>query len=280
MNIGDSVIVIGDLEMVKVHVHTNEPGKALTHALELGELDKLKVENMLEQNRALVAKYEAEKKEQGMLAICSGEGISVIFKDLMVDKIIEGGQTMNPSASDIADAVARINADHVYVLPNNKNIILAAEQAKALIDNKTIHVIPTKNVPQGFAAALAFNPDSKPEENKANMLHSLDNIIAGQVTYAVKNTNVDGFDIKKGDIIGLDNKTLLAKGENTDEVTISLIKALKQNYHDIITLYYGSDIKEEDATALLGKVQESYPECDVDLHYGGQPIYYYLVSLE
>lgn len=280
MDLGDSVIVIGDLEMVKVHVHTNEPGIALTHALELGELEKLKIENMLEQNRTLVAKYESEKKELGMLAICSGDGIAEIFKDLMVDKIIEGGQTMNPSASDIADAVQRINAEHVFVFPNNKNIILAAEQAKALVEKKTIHVIPTKNIPQGFAAALAFNPESKADENTTNMLHAFDNIIAGQVTYAVRNTNIDGFELKKGDIIGLDNKTILAKGEECDDVTISLIKSLKQNYHDIITLYYGSDVKEEDATELVKKVQEAYPECDVDLHYGGQPIYYYLVSLE
>ncbi len=186
MGIGDSVICIGDLEMIKVHVHTNCPGVALTYALELGELDRPKIENMLEQNRALKAKIESEKKDQGMLAICAGEGISEIFKDLFVDRVIEGGQTMNPSASDIATAVQKINADAVFVFPNNKNIILAAEQAKALVENRTIHVIPTKNVPQGFAAALSFSPEASSEENKTNMIHALDNVKAGQVTHAVR----------------------------------------------------------------------------------------------
>ena len=211
MALGDSVICIGDLELVKVHVHTNQPGKALTYALELGELDRPKIENMLEQNRQLKAKMESEKKEMGMLAICTGAGLSDIFRDLSVDRIIEGGQTMNPSASDIADAAKKINAEHIFVFPNNKNIILAAEQAKNLVDNKTLHVIPTKNVPQGFAAALEFNPEASAEENKTNMIHALDNVKAGQVTYAVRNTTLNGFSIKEGDIIGLDDKKILAK---------------------------------------------------------------------
>lgn len=201
MNLGDSVICIGDLEMVKVHVHTNTPGVALTYALELGELDRPKIENMLEQNRQLRAKREAEKKKMGMLAICAGQGLADIFKDLFVDRIIEGGQTMNPSASDIATAAQKINAEHIFVFPNNKNIILAAEQAKALAENRTIHVIPTKNVPQGFAAALEFNPEASAEENKTNMIHAMDNVKAGQVTYAVRNTSMNGFSIKQGDII-------------------------------------------------------------------------------
>ena len=210
MSIGDSVIVIGDLEFVKVHVHTNQPGKALTRGLELGELDKLKIENMLEQNRALMKQFEAEKKPIGMMAVSAGDGISAIFKDLMVDQIIEGGQSMNPSASDIADAVAKVNAENVFVFPNNKNIILAAEQAKSLVENKQIHVIPTKNIPQGFAAALAFNPDLAVDENKANMIHALDTVTVGQVTYAVRNTKLYGFDLKIGDVMGLDNKKILA----------------------------------------------------------------------
>ena len=189
MGLGDSVICIGDLELVKVHVHTNQPGKALSYALELGELERPKIENMLEQNRQLKAKLEAEKKEMGMLAICTGAGLSEIFKDLTVDRIIEGGQTMNPSASDIANAAQKINAEHIFVFPNNKNIILAAEQAKNLVENKTIHVIPTKNVPQGFAAALEFDPEVSAEENKTNMIHALDNVKVGQVTYAVRNTS-------------------------------------------------------------------------------------------
>ena len=280
MNIGDSVICIGDLEMIKVHVHTNSPGVALTYALELGELDRPKIENMLEQNRALKAKREAEKKEQGMLAICAGEGIRDIFKDLFVDRVIEGGQTMNPSASDIATAVQKINAENVFVFPNNKNIILAAEQAKALVDNRTIHVIPTKNVPQGFAAALSFSPEASLEENKTNMIHALDNVKAGQVTHAVRTTNVNGFSITEGDIIGLDDKKILAKSDSIDETVLSLLEKLKEDQHEVITLYYGEGVTEEDAKALSEKVQEAFPDCDVDYHFGGQPVYYYLLSLE
>ena len=280
MGIGDSVICIGDLEMVKVHVHTNSPGVALTYALELGELDRPKIENMLEQNRALKAKIAAEKKDQGMLAICAGEGISEIFKDLFVDRVIEGGQTMNPSASDIATAVQKINADNVFVFPNNKNIILAAEQAKALVDNRIIHVIPTKNVPQGFAAALSFSPGSSAEENKTNMIHAIDNVKAGQVTHAVRTTNVNGFSIKEGDIIGLDDKKILAKGHSVDETVLKLLEKLKDDSHEVITLYYGEGVDEADASALSAKVQEAFHDCDVDFHYGGQPVYYYLLSLE
>ena len=280
MRIGDSVICIGDLELVKVHVHTNNPGQALQYAVELGELDRVKIENMLEQNRALRAKLEAEKKEMGMLAICTGEGIAAIFKDLLVDRVIEGGQTMNPSAEDIASAVQKINAEHVFVFPNNKNIILAAEQAKALVQNRTIHVIPTKNVPQGFAAALAFNSESTAEENKTDMIHAIDNVRAGQVTYAVRSTSVNGFNLKEGDIIGLDDKKILAKGSNVDDTLIHLVERLKDGSHEIITLYYGQDVKEEEAEELAGKLAEKFPDCDVDYHFGGQPIYYYIVSLE
>lgn len=280
MRIGDSVICIGDLELVKVHVHTNNPGQALQYAVELGELDRVKIENMLEQNRALRAKLEAEKKEMGMLAICTGEGIAAIFKDLLVDRVIEGGQTMNPSAEDIASAVQKINAEHVFVFPNNKNIILAAEQAKALVQNRTIHVIPTKNVPQGFAAALAFNSESTAEENKTDMIHAIDNVRAGQVTYAVRSTSVNGFNLKEGDIIGLDDKKILAKGNNVDDTLIHLVERLKDGSHEIITLYYGQDVSEEEAEELAGKLAEKFPDCDVDYHFGGQPIYYYIVSLE
>ena len=279
MTIGDCVIVIGDLEFVKVHVHTNQPGVALTKALELGELDKLKIENMLEQNRALMKKYEEEKKEMGMMAVSAGDGLSSIFKDLMVDAVIEGGQSMNPSASDIADAVQRINAENVFVFPNNKNIILAAEQAKSLVENKTIHVIPTKNIPQGFSAALAFNPDISVDENKANMIHALDTVNVGQVTYAVRNTKLYGFELKVGDIMGLDNKKILATGNDIGLVTIELIEKLRSD-EEIITLYYGQDVKESDAEALRDIVAEKYPDCDVELHYGGQPIYYYYIALE
>ena len=279
MTIGDCVIVIGDLEFVKVHVHTNQPGRALSEALELGELDKLKIENMLEQNRALIKKYEEEKKEMGMMSVSAGDGLTSIFKDLMVDAVIEGGQSMNPSANDIANAVQRINADNVFVFPNNKNIILAAEQAKALVENKTVHVIPTKNIPQGFAAALAFNPELSVNENKTNMIHSLDTVSVGQVTYAVRNTKVNGLDLKVGDIIGLDNKKILAKGNDVSDVVVRLIDKLRSG-EEIITLYYGQDVKEDEAVKLQESIMEKYPECDVELHYGGQPIYYYYIALE
>ena len=280
MGIGDSVICIGDLELVKVHVHTNTPGVALTYALELGELDRLKIENMLEENRALKAKLESEKKEMGMLAICAGQGLADIFKDLLCDRVIEGGQTMNPSAQDIADAVQKINAANVFVFPNNSNVILAAEQAKDLVSNRKVHVIPTKNVPQGFAAALAFNSDGTVPENKTNMTHAIDNVSSGQVTYAVRNTTMNGFKLKEGDIIGLDNKRILAKSDNVVDTTLKLVKSLKNDEHGMITLYYGEGVKEEEAQELADKLAEQYPDCDVDFHFGGQPVYYYMVSLE
>ncbi len=278
--IGDSVICIGDLELVKVHVHTNQPGKALTYALELGELERPKIENMLEQNRQLKAKMEAEKKEMGMLAICTGAGLSEIFKDLFVDRIIEGGQTMNPSANDIANAAQKINAEHVFVFPNNKNIILAAEQAKTLVENKKLHVIPTKNVPQGFAAALEFNPEVSAEENKTNMIHALDNVKVGQVTYAVRNTSLNGFSIKEGDVIGLDDKKILAKSQSLEETVMKLIERMKEDFHQVITLYYGEDINETQAATLCETIAEKYPDCDVDFHNGGQAVYYYIISME
>ncbi len=280
LTIGDCVLVIGDLEFVKVHVHTNNPGRALTRALELGELDKVKIENMLEQNRELIKKYNAEKKKLGMLSICSGEGFKAIFKDINVDQVIEGGQTMNPSASDIADAICKINAENIFIFPNNKNIILAAEQSKQLIEGKKIHVIPTRNIPEGIAAALVFDPEEAADVNKINMLHSIDNVVAGQVTYAVRTTKVDNFDLKKGDIIGLDDKRILAKGSSIAECTLSLIKSLKNSSHCAINMYYGADISEEDAEAVRSQVEEQYPDCDVELFNGGQAVYYFVISLE
>lgn len=280
MTIGDSVIVVGDLEFVKVHVHTNHPGRALSHALELGEIDKVKIENMLEQNRELIKKYQAEKKEMGMLSICSGKGFETIFKDIAVDRVIEGGQTMNPSASDIADAICRINADNVFIFSNNKNIILAAEQSKQLVEGKNIHVIPTKNIPQGILAALSFNPEESPSVNKINMLHAIDNVVAGQVTYAVRNTKVDGFNLSKGDIIGLNDKKILAKSNNIGDCTIDLIEKLVNDSHSVANLYFGADISEEEAEVICDKVREKFPELDVELFFGGQAVYYFVVSLE
>ena len=280
MTIGDCVLVIGDLEFVKVHVHTNNPGQALSKALQLGEIDKVKIENMLEENRELIRKYEAEKKEMGMLSICSGTGLANIFKDLNCDRVIEGGQTMNPSAQDIADAIIKINAENIFVFPNNKNIILAAEQSKSLIEGKKINVVPTKSIPQGISAALAFNPEISADENLINMLHAIDNVTSGQVTYAVRDTKVDGFSLTQGDIIGLDNKKILAHGKDVATVTAKLIDKLRDSSHSLINLYYGADVTEEQATELQGKIQEAYPDLDVELFYGGQAIYFYIVSLE
>ncbi len=280
MHIGDSVICIGDLELIKVHVHTNTPGVALSLALELGELDRIKIENMLEENRALKAKLEAEKKDMGMLAICAGKGLEEIFKDLMCDRVIEGGQTMNPSAQDIADAVQKINAANVFVFPNNSNVILAAEQAKGLVNNRTIHVIPTKNVPQGFAAALVFDPEASVPENKTNMTHAIDNVASGQVTYAVRETTMNGFKLKEGDIIGIDSKSIVAKGEKVENVTTQLVDKMMDNSVSNITLYFGNEVKEDEANAIARELSEKYNRCDVDIHYGGQPLYYYIVSLE
>ena len=280
MTIGDCVLVIGDLEFVKVHVHTNNPGQALSKALQLGEIDKVKIENMLEENRELIKKYEAEKKEIGMLSICSGDGIAAIFKDINVDRVIEGGQTMNPSAQDIADAIIKINAENIFVFPNNKNIILAAEQSKSLVEGKKVYVVPTKSIPQGISAALAMNPEATADENFLEMIHAIDNVSSGMVTYAVRNAKVDGFSLTKGDIIALDNKKVLAKGKDLAKVTGDLIEKLRYNAHSLVNLYYGSDVTEEEATALQTTIAERYPELDVELFYGGQPIYYYIVSLE
>lgn len=280
MTIGDCVLVIGDLEFVKVHVHTNNPGQALSKALQLGEIDKVKIENMLEENRELIKKYEAEKKEIGMLSICSGDGIAAIFKDINVDRVIEGGQTMNPSAQDIADAIIKINAENIFVFPNNKNIILAAEQSKSLVEGKKVYVVPTKSIPQGISAALAMNPEASADENFLEMIHAIDNVSSGMVTYAVRNAKVDGFSLTKGDIIALDNKKVLAKGKDLAKVTGDLIEKLRYNAHSLVNLYYGSDVTEEEATALQATLAERYPELDVELFYGGQPIYYYIVSLE
>lgn len=278
--IGDSVICIGDLEFVKVHVHTNSPGLAITKALQLGEVDKVKIENMLEQNRALVKKYEEERKPIGIISVAQGDGLTELFKELNVDVVIEGGQTMNPSASDIADAIARVNAETIFVFPNNKNIILAAEQSKSLVEGRKIVVVPTKNIPQGFAAAIAYDPDMSADENLMNMLHAIDNVSDGQVTYAVRNTSVNGFSLKKGDYIGLNSKRILSKGATVEAATLKLIEKLKDKNHSLINIYYGKDIKEQDAEQLRVDVAETYPDCDVELYYGGQSVYFYILSLE
>lgn len=281
MEIGDSVLCIGDLSLVKVHVHTNEPNRALAYALGLGEIWNIKIENMREQNRELKKnmKKVEELKPLGMVSVAPGEGLANLFTDLTVDQIIAGGQTMNPSAADIANAVSKVPAEAVFVFPNNKNIILAAEQAKALAE-KPIYVVPTKNVPEGIAASLAFNPEASPEENLEAMTAALESVKAGSVTYAVRATHVDGFDLSVGEIIGLDDKAILAKGSDVQTTTEKLVEKLVDEESVNITLFYGEDINEEDAEKLRASLEEKYPNCEVTAIYGGQPVYYYIVSVE
>lgn len=281
MAIGDSVICIGDLSLVKVHVHTNNPNLALGYALELGELTNLKIENMREQNRELKKKAKAmeETKNIGIVAVAPGDGLAAIMKDLAVDEIIVGGQTMNPSAADIAQAADKVPARNVFVYPNNKNIILAAQQANDLT-NKNLIIIPTRSVPEGIAAAIAFDPDGSVEDNTEAMNDAIKNVKSGSVTYAVRDTHVDGFDLSVGEIIGLDDKAILAKGNGVSQTTEALIERMIDDNVMTITLFYGEDIKEEDATELQERLAEKYPECEVTVAFGGQPIYYYLISLE
>ena len=281
MEIGDSVLCIGDLSLVKVHVHTNEPNRALAYALALGEIWNIKIENMREQNRELKKnmKKVEELKPLGMVSVAPGEGLANLFTDLTVDQIIAGGQTMNPSAADIANAVSKVPAEAVFVFPNNKNIILAAEQAKALSE-KPIYVVPTKNVPEGIAASLAFNPEASPEENLEAMTAALESVKAGSVTYAVRATHVDGFDLSVGEIIGLDDKAILAKGSDVQTTTEKLVEKLLDEESVNITLFYGEDINEEDAEKLRASLEEKCPNCEVTAIYGGQPVYYYIVSVE
>ena len=279
MTIGDCVLVIGDLSMVKVHVHSNQPGVVLTAALELGELDRLKIENMLEQNRAIMQKRQEELKPFGLVTVCAGDGLSNIFKDLLVDTVIEGGQTMNPSAEDIARACDHICAESVFVFPNNKNIILAAEQAKNL-SKRNIIIIPTVNVPQGLSAVLAFNPEDTLDNNVENMTDAIKSVKAGMVTYAVRSTCINDMQLNEGDIIGVDAKTIVAKGNEVSGVTTELVDKMMNSDVSNITLYFGNDVKEEDATKVADELSQKYKKCDVDIHYGGQPLYYYIVSLE
>ncbi|MCI8554989.1 MAG: DAK2 domain-containing protein [Clostridia bacterium] len=281
VELGDSVICIGDLNLVKVHVHSNEPNKALEYALELGELYNLKIENMREQNREMKKKANVmeETKEHGMVAVAPGDGLAAIYKDLGVDEIIVGGQTMNPSAADIAAAADKVPARNVFVFPNNKNIILAANQANDLT-NKNLIIIPTRSIPEGISAAIAFNPDGSVEENTESMNDAIKGVKSGSVTYAVRDTHVDGFDLNVGDIIGLDDKAILAKGKLVAETTEKLIESMMSEEIMNITLFYGEDIREDEAEKLAATLGEKYPECEVSAISGGQPVYYYLVSLE
>jgi len=280
MELGDSVICIGDLSLVKVHVHTNQPGIALTNALKLGELNGVKIENMLEQFRELKSKTEPEQlKKIGIVSVCAGEGLANLFKDLNVDYVIEGGQTMNPSAEDIAKAADSVYAENVFILPNNKNIILAAELANDL-SKRNIFVLPTTSVQQGISAAIAINPEVSVDENKANVDEMIKNVISGSVTYAVRSTSIDGFKLKEGDIIGLGEKKIVAKGENVNKTTEDTIEKLMNEDVSTISLFYGQDVNPVDAGALVDVLKDKYPDLEIDVHEGGQPLYYYLISLE
>ena len=292
--IGDSVQVSGDLSRVKVHVHTNEPSKALEYGLSLGELVDIKIENLLQKRREKEAAQQQDNppaqedqpeeqqpaKEYGMVAVSLGEGFNRIFADLQVDSIVEGGQTMNPSIQDLAEAVNRTHASTVFVLPNNGNVILAAQQAAELCEDKKVLVIPTKNVAMGIAAAIAFQPEATPEENAARMDEAAQRVRTGTVTYAVRDTDLDDLHIKEGDIIGLYNGKIHTVGSSVHDVTRDLMKEIVTDEDELITVYYGKDTSEQDAQALTDEMTQAYPQCDVDMQMGGQPLYYYLVSVE
>lgn len=280
MEIGDCVLCIGDLQLIKVHVHTNEPNRALGYALQLGELNGVKIENMLEQNRQLRKKQEkVNLKEYGMIAVAAGEGLESVFKDIEVDYIISGGQTMNPSANDIATAADKVNAKNIFVFPNNKNIIMSAEQANDITD-KNIIVIPTKSIPQGVSAVLAFDPNATIDENKENMNEAISTVRSGSVTYAVRTTNVDGLDVKVGDIMGLDEHSVLTTGEKVCQTTLDLVEKIMSEDSSNVTIFYGEGVSEEDAGELQSQLEEKFTNVDISVIYGGQPVYYYIISVE
>lgn len=280
--IGDCVLVIGDTDLVKTHVHTNHPDRALKAALNLGELDGVKIENMLEQNRKIHAndkpEEEVELKDYAMVSICSGDGMANIFKDLMVDIIVEGGQTMNPSVDDILKAVNEANAKNVFILPNNSNIILAANQAKELAKAQ-VFVIPTTNMPQGISASLMFDADSTPEENYESMCEAIKNVECAEVTHAVRSTRMNRFSVKEGDIIGICDKKLVAKGSDVEQTTLDTIAKLAKG-KDMLSVYFGQDVTQEEADALMQKVSDEYDWLETACYRGGQPHYYYILSAE
>ena len=281
--IGDCVLVIGDLEVVKVHVHTNDPGKAIQMGLELGELDAMKVDNMLEEFRvrqeAKRREAEAAMKEFGMVAVALGTGLVDIFKDLTVDRVVDGGQTMNPSIEDLVTAIEETPARQVYVLPNNTNIILAAEQA-AEITEKTVYVVPTKSVPMGISAAVAFKPDADGQANFDSMCQAAEQVHTASITYAVRDTTFDGREIHEGDIMGLKDNHIAVLGEDPNQVALDVVSGMTSEDTVLITIYYGGEIDAETAEDLQRRVTETYDMCDVELHDGGQPLYYYLIAVE
>ena len=292
--IGDSIVCFSDEEMIKVHVHTNHPGEAFEKGLSMGYLSKMKVDNMrLEHHELLIedasriAAMEkldeeqvkpAERKAFGFVAVCSGEGLENIFRDLGVDQVVSGGQSMNPSTEDLVKAVEKINAEHIYILPNNKNIILAAEQVSSILEDQPITVLRSTTIPQGISALIAFQEEASPEENTKNMTESLKAVSSGEITYAVRDTTIDGREIHSGDILFLGDKGLLSVGK---DILSAVKEALpKMGEGEILSLYYGEDVKAEDAEALVSEIQKDYPDLEIELQNGGQAVYYYLVSLE
>ena len=291
-SIGDSIVCVADDEIVKVHVHTNDPGLAIQKALTYGQLSRMKIDNMREEHEEKLirdaeklakeqkAKVKAEQKEYGFIAVSIGEGLNEIFRELGVDYIIEGGQTMNPSTDDMLTAIDEVNAKHVFIFPNNKNITLAANQAKSLVEDKEVIVIPTATVPQGITAIINFVPDLTAEENEEVMLEEIKRVKTGQVTYAVRDTHIDDKEIHKDDIMGIGDAGILSVGAEIEATTIDMISQLVDEGSELISVYYGEDVSEEDAAALTEKIEELYPDVDVDTHFGGQPIYYYVLAVE
>ena len=279
---------------MKVHVHTNHPGTVFERGLTYGQLTRMKVDNMREEHEnklvtdseinayeaAETVKKEEPAKETAFLAVAPGEGIAGIFRDMGADGVIEGGQTMNPSTSDILDAAEKINAKNIFVLPNNSNIILAANQAADLIEGKKIIVIPSKTIPQGVAAVVAFDPTAEPEVNEENMADAINYVRSGQVTYAVRDTTIDGREVKKGNYIAITDKGLSAVAENIKDSVMEMLESMVTDESELISIYYGTDVTEADAEAIAAEVTEKYPDFEIELQNGGQPVYYYIVSVE
>lgn len=300
-SIGNSIVIVSDDEMVKVHVHTNHPGFAFEEGLKYGSLSRMKVDNMREEheerlianaskvagdNKETEHKEEAEEEEEivnekyGFISVSAGDGLTEIFKCLGVNYVIEGGQTMNPSTEDMLNAIENVHADNIFILPNNSNIILAANQAQSIVEDKNVIVVPTKTVPQGISALLAYSEEAAPEDNFNAMSEEIARVKSGSVTYAVRDTEVDDKVIRQGDIMGIGDKTILSVGQNISEVTKDLIDNLMDDDSELISIYYGNDIEEASAEELAKQIEEAYPDADVELNYGGQPIYYYIVSVE
>lgn len=296
-SIGDSIVCVADDDVVKIHVHTNDPGLAIQRALTYGQLSRMKIDNMREEHQEKLIRdaeklaqqeKEAEearkadepRKPMGFIAVSIGEGLNEIFRELGADYIIEGGQTMNPSTEDMLNAIDRVNADSIFILPNNKNIVLAANQAKALVKDKEIIVIPTKTVPQGITAIINFMPDADAKTNEETMLEEIKNVKSGQVTYAVRDTKIDDKEIHEGDIMGIGDQGILAVGKSVEDTTKEMLDLLVDEDSELISLYYGEEVSEEDADKFTAQIEERYPDVDVDAHFGGQPIYYYVLAVE